>query len=69
MAEYLYKYRLTDPRGVSTMYGPSGFYMPGFTTIFINPGLSGNWRVDFMLWSRSTKQVTPIGSIEFTVTQ
>ncbi len=69
VAEYLYKYRLTDPRGTATIYGPSGFYMPGFTTIFINPALPGNWKVDFMLWSRSTEQVTPIGSIEFTITE
>jgi len=68
VAEYLYKYRLTDPRGAATIYGPSGFYMPGHTTIFINPGLPGKWKVDFMLWQRSTEQVTPIGSIEFTVT-
>ncbi|MEE9911308.1 MAG: hypothetical protein K4571_06250 [Deltaproteobacteria bacterium] len=69
VAEYLYKYRLTDPRGHSTVYGPQGFYMPGFTTIFINPALAGNWKVDFMLWQRSTEQVTPIGSIEFTMTK
>jgi len=69
VAEYSYKYRLTDPKGNSTVFGPHGFYQPGFTTVFINPWLAGKWKVDFMLWHRGTEQVTPIGSIEFTITE
>ena len=65
--EYGYKYRLTDPRGNSLVQGPGGFYMPGFTTVFINAGLPGRWKIDFMLWQRSNEQVTPIGSLEFII--
>ncbi len=65
--EYGYKYRLTDPRGNSLLQGPGGFYMPGFTTVFINAGLPGRWKIDFMLWQRSNEQVTPIGSLEFII--
>ncbi|KAF0160046.1 MAG: hypothetical protein FD159_220 [Syntrophaceae bacterium] len=68
VAEYGYKYRLTDPKGQSIVAGPHGFYMPGFTTTGINVGVVGNWRIDYMLWHRSTEQVTPIGSIEFKIT-
>jgi len=68
VAEYLYKYRLTDPKGNSTLHGPHGFYTPGFTIISINAWITGNWKIDFQLWSRSTQQVTNIGSIEFTIT-
>lgn len=66
-AEYLYKYRLTDPKGQSTVSGPHGFYMPGFTTIFINTWMAGNWKIDFMIWSRSTGQEKPIGAIDFKI--
>ena len=68
VAEYAYKYRLTDPKGNSSVSGPHGFYMPGFMTTSINVWIPGNWRIDFMLWQRSTEQVTPIGSIEFKIT-
>jgi len=68
VAEYLYKYRLTDPRGASTLSGPHGFYMPGHTTNFINASLPGKWKIDYMLWHRSTGQDTPIGSMEFSIT-
>ena len=68
VAEYGYKYRLTDPKGQSIVAGPHGFYMPGFTTTGINVGVVGNWRIDYMLWHRDTEQVTPIGSIDFKIT-
>ncbi len=69
VAEYGYKYRLTDPKGHAVDYGVSSFYMPGHATSFINAGLPGKWRVEFLLWHRSTGQVTPIGSLEFTITE
>ncbi len=68
VAKYLYKYRLTDPRGQVTVSGPHGFYMPGFTIFSINPGITGNWKIDFMLWSRTSEQETPVGSIDFKIT-
>ena len=67
-AEYLYKYRLTDPKGQSTVSGPHGFYSPGFTTVFINTWIAGNWKIEFMIWSRSTGQEKPVGSMNFTIT-
>lgn len=67
-AEYAYKYRLTDPKGNSSVFGPHGFYLPGFTTIFINTWIAGNWKVEFMIWQRSTQQDTPIGTIDFKIT-
>jgi len=67
-AEYLYKYRLTDPKGQSTVSGPHGFYSPGFTTVFINTWIAGNWKIEFMIWSRSTGQEKSVGSINFTIT-
>jgi hypothetical protein len=68
-AEYLYKYRLTDPKGQSTVSGPHGFYMPGFTTVFINTWIAGNWKIEFMIWSRSTGQEKSVGSINFIITE
>ena len=66
--EYGYKYRLTDPKGSSMDFGGYSFYVPGFATTSINAWTIGKWKSEFMLWHRSTQQVTPIGSIEFTVT-
>ncbi|MEW6670413.1 MAG: hypothetical protein AB1427_01845 [Thermodesulfobacteriota bacterium] len=69
VAKYAYKVRLTDPKGNATLSGPHGFYMPGFTTVFINAGgPTGTWKVDFLLWSRETGQDTPIRSLSFTIT-
>ncbi len=68
LARYSYKYRLTDPKGQSTVSGPHGFYMPGFTITSINAGIPGKWKIDYMLWERGSQEVTPIGSIEFTIT-
>lgn len=65
---YNYKYRLTEPSGKSTMFGPHGFYKPGFTTVFINAsGQPGLWKIEFLLWNRDTKQDSPIGSMTFTM--
>ena len=66
--EYGYTYRLTDPRGNSNIFGPHSFYSPGFTTIGINAWLPGEWKIDFMLWQRSTQSVSPIGTVKFTIT-
>ncbi len=68
VAKYLYKVRLTDPRGNATLSGPHGFYAPGFATVFINAGgPTGNWKVDFLLWNRETGQDSPLLSLPFTM--
>lgn len=65
---YLYKYRLTDPKGGSQVFGPSGFYAPGFTTVFINASQStGDWKIDWILMNRDTGQESPIGTSTFTI--
>jgi hypothetical protein len=68
LAQYDYKVRLTDPKGNSVVYGPYGFYPPGHATSFINAGIPGKWRADFMIRQRDTKGDAPIGAIEFTIT-
>jgi hypothetical protein len=68
VARYLYKYRLTDPKGKSMVFGPHGFYQPGFATMFINTWIAGDWKIEFMIWSRSTGQESPVGAIDFKIT-
>jgi hypothetical protein len=66
---YMYKYRLTDPKGSSQVFGPYGFYQPGFATTFINASQQvGTWKIDWMLNNRDTGQDTPIESMTFTLT-
>ena len=67
---YSYKYRLTDPKGGSMVFGPHGFYQPGFTAIFLNVSqYTGTWKIDWMLHNRETGQDSPIGSQSFQITQ
>jgi len=66
---YMYKYRLTDPRGGSMVSGPHGFYQPGFTTVFLNVSqYAGTWKIDWMLHNRETGQDAPLETVTFTIT-
>jgi len=66
---YMYKYRLTDPKGSSQVFGPYGFYQPGFATIFVNASQQvGTWKIDWMLNNRDTGQDSPIDTVTFTIT-
>ncbi len=65
---YGYKYRLTEPSGKSSMFGPHSFYNPGFATVFINAsGSVGLWKIEFFLWSRDTDTASLLGSRVFTM--
>lgn len=68
VVKYLYKYRLTDPRGQTMVSGPHGFYPPGFTTVFINTWIAGNWKIEFLIWARNTGQENSVGTIDFRIT-
>ncbi len=65
-----YKYKLTFPNGTTYEGGPAGFYGPGFACvgISIGGGTSGNWKVDWYIVNRETKEVRPVGTVEFTTT-
>ena len=66
---FMYKYRLTDPKGSSQVFGPYGFYQPGFATIFINASQqAGTWKIDWMLNNRDTGQDAPLETMIFTLT-
>ncbi len=57
--EYLYKVKVTNPRGQSSSYGPYGFYVPGFAAYFLGDvqnGLTGTWTVEWFTVHRDTKQ-------------
>lgn len=63
---YGYRYRLTDPSGKSSMFGPHSFYQPGFTTVFINAGgQTGSWKIEFYLWNRDTGVESLVGDLTF----
>ncbi|MDD2501419.1 MAG: hypothetical protein PHN92_11460 [Geobacter sp.] len=65
---YSYKYRLTEPSGKSSMFGPHGFYKPGFATVFINAsGQTGSWKIEFYLWNRDTDRETLVDSKVFVI--
>lgn len=64
--QFGYKYRLTEPSGKSGMFGPHGFYKPGFATVFINAGgQTGPWKIEFYLWNRDSGAETLLGSVPF----
>ena len=64
--QFGYKYRLTEPSGKSSMFGPHSFYKPGFATVFINAGgQTGPWKIEFYLWNRDSGAETLLGSVPF----
>lgn len=66
--QFGYKYRLTEPSGKSSMFGPHGFYKPGFTTVFINAGgQTGPWKIEFYLWNRDTNTETLVDGRAFVI--
>ena len=67
---WMYSYRLTYPDGKTYEAGPSGFYAPGFAYFGIKTGAytSGNWKVDWYIHHRDTKEKRHVGSSEFITT-
>ncbi|HOI74261.1 MAG TPA: hypothetical protein PLO63_08950 [Syntrophales bacterium] len=56
---FLYKVRITNPRGESRTEGPYNFYLPGFATFFladVQDGKAGTWRVEWFTVHRDTKE-------------
>jgi len=64
---YMVKYRLTDPRGQVRVFGPYGFYAPGFITAFLNLGSGpfGGWRIEWILVNRDTSEERSVASDNF----
>jgi hypothetical protein len=65
---YMYKVRVTNPKGESRSYGNYGFYAPGFATYFladVQNGLTGTWRVDWFTVHRETLQEKQVQSSTF----
>lgn len=67
---WLYKYRITYPDGKTFEGGPGGFYMPGFTYFGIKTGgyTEGNWKIEWFIQHRDTKETRSVGIVEFKTT-
>lgn len=67
---WLYTYRITNPDGTTFEGGPHGFYTPGFAYFNINTGkyTNGNWKIDWYIVHRDTKEVRRVGGSEFRTT-
>ncbi|NTU95214.1 MAG: hypothetical protein HGA52_04105, partial [Bacteroidales bacterium] len=52
-------------------FGPYGFYTPGFSTLFINPGGNniGKWKIEYYIWNRDTQESKLIDTREFVITK
>ncbi len=68
MPVWNYKYKITNPDGTTFEAGPHGFYTTGFAYLNIQTGkyTSGNWRIDWYIQHRDTKEIRHVGSTEFT---
>jgi hypothetical protein len=67
---WMYKYRITYPDGKSSEHGPFGFYFPGFTYAKINTGSykEGNWKIEWYIVHRDTKETRLVATNEFKTT-
>lgn len=67
---WMYKYKITYPDGKTFEGGPHGFYTPGFAYFGIKTGAytSGNWKIDWYIQHRDTKETRHVGSSEFRTT-
>ncbi|WP_304224793.1 hypothetical protein [Gracilinema caldarium] len=65
----MYSIKLTYPNGTSQEFGPSYFYTPGFTTMFLNVagGPLGEWIIDYYLVRRGTQEKVPVSQVRFTL--
>lgn len=68
---YMVKYRLIDPRGQAKLFGPYGFYAPGFITAFLNlsSGPFGGWRIEWILVNRDTNEERVVASDSFEMSE
>ncbi len=68
---YLYKVRVTNPKGETRTYGDYGFYAPGFAVYFladVQNGMTGTWRVDWYTVHRDTKAEKLVQTSAFEMT-
>lgn len=65
-----YKYRITYPDGKTFEAGPGGFYAPGYTYFGIKTGgyTEGNWKIEWFIENRDTKEIKSVGTTEFRTT-
>lgn len=68
---WLCKYVISYPNGSRQEFGPYGFYTPGFSTLFINPGGNniGKWKIEYYIWNRDTQESKLIDTREFVITK
>jgi hypothetical protein len=65
---YMYKVRVTNPKGEAKTYGPYGFYAPGFATYFLSDvqaDLPGTWKVEWFIVHRETQAETLVATDAF----
>ncbi len=67
---WYYKYKVTYPDGSVYEGGPAGFYAPGFAAVSITPGAkaAGQWKIEWYLMHRDTKETRLVATKEFTST-
>lgn len=66
---WMAKFEITYPDGNKQVFGPYGFYAPGFLTQFINASgnVMGKWKIDYFLVDHGTLESKKIDSREFTL--
>lgn len=65
---YLYKVKVTNPKGEVRAYGPYGFSQGGFATLFlgdVRANLPGSWKVEWFLVHRETQAETLVAADTF----
>lgn len=66
-SSWYWKYTVTFPDGKTSENGPYGFYTAGHGTFAIPTGnyTEGNWKIDFYIWHKETKETRHVGSTQF----
>lgn len=68
---FLYKVRVTNPRGAVQVFGPHGFYMGGHATfgVGVQGGPFGQWKVEWLLWHRDTQEERVVATDTFELSE
>ncbi len=68
---WLYSITVTYPNGSAQDFCPYNFYAPGHATMFINAtgNVLGEWKIDFYLVHRTTKQKRHVTKQVFTIVE
>jgi len=68
---WLCEYIITYPDKSIQVFGPFGFFEPGYSTMIINPSLRyiGKWKIEYFITHRDSKERRQIGTRYFNLSR